>query len=103
MNANVDRRSLKRIASTDAMSAPWSTSATAIAGFVVEPRRLPTFFGTPMVAHALSSRVPAPAGLHSLVAALRGRLAVTNHPRAVRLPNGLATAVHALVRAGLDE
>lgn len=56
-----------------------------------------------MVAHALSSRVPAPARLHALVSALRGRLAVANHQRAVRLPNGLATAVQALVRAGLDE
>jgi len=45
-----------------------------------------------MVAHALSSRVPASAHLGALVAALRGRLAVANHPRAVRLPNSLATA-----------
>jgi len=56
-----------------------------------------------MVAHALSSRVPASAHLHALVSALRGRLAVANHPRAVRLPNGLATAVRALVGVGLDE
>jgi len=56
-----------------------------------------------MVAHALSSRVPASAHLGALVAALRGRLAVANHPRAVRLPNGLATAVRALVGVGLDE
>jgi len=56
-----------------------------------------------MVAHALSSRVPAPAQLHALVSALRGRLAVANQSRAVWLPNGLATAVRALVRTGLDE
>ena len=56
-----------------------------------------------MVAHALSPRVPAPARLRALVSALRGRFAVTNHPRVVRLPNGLATALRALVRAGIDE
>jgi hypothetical protein len=56
-----------------------------------------------MVAHELSPRVPAPARLRALVSSLRGRLAVTNHPRAVRLPNGLATAVRALIRAGFDE
>ncbi|HTJ21139.1 MAG TPA: hypothetical protein VL383_02050 [Gemmatimonadaceae bacterium] len=103
MNASIDRGSLRRIASTGAVSAPWSNTAHVITRFVVAPRRLPTFFGTPMVAHALSSRLPAPAQLHALVSALRGRLAVANHQRAVRLPNGLATAVNALVRAGLDE
>jgi hypothetical protein len=57
MNANLDRRSSRRIASTDALCAPWSHVATAITRVVVEPRRLPTFFGTPIVAHALSPRV----------------------------------------------
>ncbi|HEX5074572.1 MAG TPA: hypothetical protein VFW03_15245 [Gemmatimonadaceae bacterium] len=102
MNANVDLRSMPRIATTPPLCAPWSNAAAAAARFVREPRRLPTFFGTPMIAHALSSRVPAPARLRALVAALRGRFAVANHPRAIRLPSGLATAVRALVRAGFD-
>ena len=55
-----------------------------------------------MVAHALSSKVPAPARLRSLVAALHGRLAVVNGTNAVRLPAGLVAAVHGLLRAGLD-
>src|SRR3954471_11911298 len=103
MNAKIDRRSMTRIASTDEVGAPWSNAAAAITRFLAAPHRLPTFLGTPMVAHALSPRVPAPARLRALVSALRGRFAVTNHPRVVRLPNGLATALRALVRAGIGE
>jgi hypothetical protein len=55
-----------------------------------------------MVAHALSPRVPAPARLRSLVAALHGRLAVVNPSNAARLPMGLVSAVQGLVRIGFD-
>jgi hypothetical protein len=55
-----------------------------------------------MVAHALSPRVPSPARLRSLVAALHGRLAVLNPSNAARLPTGLVSAVQGLVRVGFD-
>jgi hypothetical protein len=55
-----------------------------------------------MVAHALSPKVPAPARLRSLVAALHGRLSVVNATNAVRLPAGLIAAIHGLLRVGLD-
>jgi hypothetical protein len=55
-----------------------------------------------MVAHALSARVPAPARLRSLVAALHGRLGVVNPPNAARLPAGLVSAVQGVVRIGFD-
>lgn len=55
-----------------------------------------------MVAHALSTRVPAPRRLQSLVSALHGRLSVVNPTHVARLPAGLGAAVHGLVRIGFD-
>jgi hypothetical protein len=55
-----------------------------------------------MVAHALSSRVPAPRRLQSVVSALHGRLSVVNPTHSARLPAGLAAAVHGLIRVGFD-
>ena len=55
-----------------------------------------------MVAHALSSRVPAPRRLQSLVSALHGRLSVVNPTHSTRLPAGLVVAVHGLIRVGFD-
>ena len=94
---------MTRIASTAALSAPWGSAAGEAARFAATPRVLPTMFRSPMVAHALSSRVPAPARLLSLVFALRGRLAVVNPTQATRLPGGLATAMRALVRVACNE
>lgn len=70
--------------------------------FVWAARQLPTLFRTPMVAHALSPRLPAPATLAHLVVRLRGRLTVVNPIGAARLPAGLAIATRALVRRALD-
>ena len=55
-----------------------------------------------MVAHALSSRVPAPPRLRSLVSALHGRLSVVNPTHSTRLPAGLVVALHGLIRVGFD-
>jgi len=44
MNANIDRRSIRRIASTDEVGAPWSNAA-AVTRFLAAPHRLPTFLG----------------------------------------------------------
>jgi hypothetical protein len=100
MHQSAQPASMARIASTPALSAPWAIAAASAARFAAAPRQLPTIFRNPMVAHALSSRLPAPARLRSLVSALRGRLAVVNPPRPTRLPGGLVTALRALIRAG---
>ena len=55
-----------------------------------------------MVAHALSSRVPAPRRLQSVVSALHGRLSVVNPTHSARLPAGLVVALHGLIRVGFD-
>ena len=82
--------------------APWTRAAASAARFAATGRVLPTLFRMPMVAHALTSRVPAPRELRALVAALHGRLSVVNSPHATRLPAGLATALRGLVRSGFD-
>lgn len=102
MIERIERPSMTRIAWTPLMSAPWENATAAATRFAGAPRPLPTMFRTPMVAHALSSRVPASARLRSLVAALRGRLAIVNPPRPTRLPAGLVAAVRGLVRVGCD-
>ena len=93
---------MTRLASTPALTAPWVTAAESIARFARAMRPLPSIFRTPMVAHELSSRMPAPARLQSLVAALRGRLAVVNLARGTRLPAGLLTGIGGLVRLGCN-
>ena len=100
--SNDDPPSLTRVASGPVLSAPWSKAAAAAARFATTTRPLPTVFRTPMVAHTLSPRVPAPRRLHALVASLHGRLAVVNPTRAAGLPPGLVSAVHGLVRTGFD-
>lgn len=84
------------------MLAPWTRAAASAARFMATGRVLPTLFRTPMVAHALSPRVPAPRQLRALVSALHGRLSVVNPPHSIRLPAGLGTAVRGLVRSGFD-
>ena len=93
---------MARVVSTPALTAPWNTAASSAARFGRTVRPLPSMFRTPMVAHELSPRVPAPARLKSLVAALRGRLAVVNLSGAARLPGGLVTAMCGLVRMGCN-
>ena len=93
---------MARVVSTPALTAPWKTAAASAARFGRTVRPLPSMFRTPMVAHELSPRVPAPARLKSLVTALRGRLAVVNLSGAARLPGGLVTAVCGLVRVGCN-
>ena len=94
--------SATRIASSPILLAPWTRAAVSAARFTAPGRALPTLFRTPMVAHALTSRVPAPRQLRALVSALHGRLSVVNPPRSIRLPAGLATAIRELVRTGFD-
>lgn len=90
-----------RVAQTAWLTAPPVVAARAAAQFVWTARRLPTVFRTPMVAHDLSPRLPAPASLHRLVAQLRGRLAVANPIGAARIPGTLAAPVRAVVRDAL--
>lgn len=93
---------LVRVACTRPLVPPWPVAAGMAARFAAAARPMPTIFRTPMVAHALSAKVPAPARLRSLVAALHGRLSVVNGTNAVRLPAGLVAAIHGLLRAGFD-
>ena len=93
---------LTRIGWTPLLSEPWSRAAAATARFAGESRVLPTMLRAPMVAHALSSRMPSPPRLRALVTALHGRLAVVNPPRPTRLPAGLIAALRGVIRAGGD-
>jgi hypothetical protein len=103
VRSNIDQpASVTRVASTPILFAPWANAAASAARFTATARRLPTVFRTPMVAHALSTRVPAPRRLQSLVSALHGRLSVVNPTHVARLPAGLVAAVHGLVRVGFD-
>ena len=103
MRSSIDRpTSVMRVASTPMLFAPWPTAALSAARFAATALPLPTVFRTPMVAHALSTRVPSPPRLQSLVSALHGRLSVVNPTHVARLPGGLVAAVRGLVRTGFD-
>jgi hypothetical protein len=93
---------LVRIDATPVLHAPVADAARQAARFAATVRRLPTLFRTPMVAHALSPLLAAPAPLRRLVTGLRGRLTVVNPLGAARLPHTLAVAIRGLVRGALE-
>lgn len=94
-------RAFARISFSEWLGESPESAATAVSRFASAARLLPSVFRTPMVAHALSTRLPAPAGLHHLVARLRGRLTVVNPVGAARLPTSLAVALRSVARDAL--